>query len=84
MKPAERGRVKPARKVLTRFSPRSGPRCETGAVRRLDVDHASKVHRRLLVRRAAGARCSVRLDSPAAVLNRGAHAADRARGRSRS
>jgi len=32
------------------------------------------------VRRRAGARRSVRLDSPAAVLHRGAHAADRARG----
>ena len=39
--------------------------------------------RALLVRRRAGARRALRLDSAAAVPNRGAHAADRARGHSR-
>ena len=36
----------------------------------------------LLVRRCAGARRGLQLDSPAVLLHRGAHAPDRARGRS--
>src|SRR6266436_3470316 len=68
--------VRAAPSETTTFAPAVRPFAPVSPPRPLAPRHAgSGPHRR-----CAGARRSVRLDSPAAVLHRGAHAADRARG----